>query len=1322
MMRRTLRRLRFMLFAAITTGVIVLAVLVGLTQLAMPWLVRNPQRIEAFLSERLHKPVSIGHVSGAWIGGGPVLTLDQVQIGPSSSDHPPFVVPRAELAIDLYAPFVRNRAWSEFRLVGLDVELVHETDGAWQMRGLDLGDTSAAARPRSELSMGALGALVLKDLKLAIDDPRDDLKLDLGASELRVVNLGDITHVAGKVRNLAVDATPVDLIADVDINRRSGEFYAGGRDVDLGGFANGHSLAGVTALGGRGVAEIWVRVDAGRVDDLRLRANLEDATFSSTAPVAVDASVSVAPRAHFNRLAFVARWLRHETGWTLDVADLVMAHADPAPAPAELSIERTADTPRRYRAAATNLALEPIGSLAMLVERVPEGLRRWLYLAHPQGTLSRTDLDWTDASDFSVDATLRGAGFASADLVPGIERFDADLHGDGGALLLELKKQNLRIDYPHVFRKPFRFSEFGGDIVAFRTDAAWRVATDRVGFEGEGYGGELRGGIEMQDDHTRPLLDLYATVSHGDVAAAKLFWPTNVMPPKAVEWLDRALVSGQVDDGRVVVRGDLDSWPFHDNAGRFEARGHVSETVFEYSDEWPRAEHLSAVASFIDDSMQVDADSADVKGNRVASASATIADLSEPVLDLDVKGSGSGANLLGFLRATPIGKRYEDTLKDVTIGGKGDLAFRLSLPTKDVERLSLDGSVDLAGANLDDAAYNLHFVDAAGKVRFNQGGFGAGPLDVGFRQRPAKLTLVAGSYVADHSHALEATLVGRYPAATVFADAPDLAPLLAHFQGESEWTASLAVDGEATPGRPQQRLSLASDLRGISIDLPVPLTKSADAARDFGLTLGLPPLGQIFTAHLGDSANLRGRLPAPGSPLAVRVEFGGLPPDTLPPEGITVGGHASAIDAGGWLEVFERPAADGGGAGGAPLHDIDLRADAFTIGGRDFGPTRVMLDTESGATELKLEGDHVAGSLRIPGKDIARDGVTAHFARFHWPDPPPGSANNPRLVDIAPATLPPLHIAVDDFRLGSASFGAAQFESYPTAEGMHVEKLESKSRNVSMTATGDWTGSASDSRSHLVIVLTAQNLGRMMDALGFSGLIDGGQTKADIDATWPGPPSAFSLPDIESGSIRLKVAEGRILDVEPGAGRIFGLLSLTEIPRRLTLDFSDIFRSGFSFNSIVGGFQVEDGNAYTSDLVIKSPAADVSITGRTGLRTRDYDQQMIVTPHTSSTLPVVGAIAGGPVGAAAGIVLQGVLGRPLGKAMASRYQVSGSWDKPKITLVAREKTGNKKEAPGTRNDDKTGSKNGKDEATPPADAGAAPEAADGKQKDGSGRR
>ncbi len=1272
--RARLRRLRFALMALLAGAVILLGVLAGLTQLAMPWLQNHPQHVERWLSERLGRPVAIGQVRGAWMGGGPVLELDDVRIAGKDAQQAPLAIARAELVFDLYALFKRNRAVSEFRVSGLDLQLVN-LDGHWQLRGLDF---TPSADDDDGFSMGALGAVELTDLKVSIEDASRDLHVALGMPVLRLLNRGDITRVVGRVRLLDTDSPPLELVADLDINRRSGELYVGGRNIDLERAVARQAPAGVQVGGGRGDVQLWAHMQAAAVSDVRVRVDLRDVQFAAAQPVALDGETEVTPHVAFDRLAFVARWLREADGWTFDLADFVAERGAPA-TPGRLSLERRgSDAQPLWRAGASALPLEPFGNLAMLPTQTPAGLRRWLYLAHPRGALADAQLRWRDGDDYDVGARLRGVDLATANFAPGVDHLDLDVHGDAQATLIELPQQSARVDYQRVFRKPFLLSQLGGDVIARRTDDGWRVETERIGLEGEGFGLELRGGVDLHPDR-RPSIDMYALIAHAEVPAAKLFWPMTSMSPKAIAWLDRGLVDGRIVEGRAAIRGELAAWPFHDHSGLMVARAEVADMTLLYDANWPRAEKLHAIANFVNDGLQLDADSAEAMGNHISEASATIEDFGPLVLDLAVKGEGSGPNLLNFMRATPVGKRYQDALKDVSLGGKGSVAFKLNLPIKQIETLALDGSVELSGARLDHEAYDLHFLDASGPLHFTQRGLAAGPLEAKFRDHPARLTLAVGGLVQDPRHAFEASVSGRFPATTVFADAPVLLPALAKAPGDSAWTANITIDTSAS-GDGRKHLSLQSDLRGTAIDLPAPLAKSADTALPFRLDLDLPPAGQVFDVALGDVFTLKGRLPAAGKPFAARAEFGGLARE-LPQQGVIVGGRVASLDAGGWADLAEE---NSGGSGGM-LRGIDLRADEFVFGGRHFTDMHVAIEPSATATVLRIDGEPLAGSLTFPSSaELIRQGITAKFDRVHWPDAPPDTPDAPdtsALADVAPASLPPLHITVGDFRLGKASFGSAEFESHPEASGMRIDKLASHSPNVSMNASGDWSGTLKNNRSKLAIELSAQNLGHMMDALGFQGLIDGGVTRATIDASWPGPPSGFALPKLD-GTLDIDVGEGRIPDVNtPSAGRIFGLFSMTEIPRRLSLDFSDFFQSGFSFNSIAGKFRLADGNAYTDGVTIKSPAAEIVVKGRTGLRAKDYDQQMSVRPHAGSTLPLVGAIAAGPVGAAAGLVMQGILNKPLGKAVAMNYSVTGSWEKPKIVLVSRDKPSRSDAAP-----------------------------------------
>jgi uncharacterized protein YhdP len=192
----------------------------------------------------------------------------------------------------------------------------------------------------------------------------------------------------------------------------------------------------------------------------------------------------------------------------------------------------------------------------------------------------------------------------------------------------------------------------------------------------------------------------------------------------------------------------------------------------------------------------------------------------------------------------------------------------------------------------------------------------------------------------------------------------------------------------------------------------------------------------------------------------------------------------------------------------------------------------------------------------------------------------------------------------------------------------------------------------------------------MLTALGYTGLFEGGKTHDVLDANWPGSPSALALANMR-GTLKVNVSDGRIPEVPPGMGRLFGLVSMAELPRRLTLDFGDVFGKGLAFDAITGDFALADGNATTDNLVIQGPAARISITGRTGLRSRDYDQQVTVVPHVGNSLPIVGAVVGGPIGAAAGIAMQGLLGKGLNRAAGARYHIGGSWDDPEMTLVEK---------------------------------------------------
>ncbi|WP_423924712.1 YhdP family protein, partial [Dokdonella sp.] len=1025
------------------------------------------------------------------------------------------------------------------------------------------------------------------------------MNLDFHVPELRVVNLGRITRVLGQIGRGTSTASSLALVADIDVEAGSGRLYAGGGNVDLAELISGFPVGGIRLLSASGDFEFWADWQDARINDVALKVDLADTVLEARSAIETTDEVSVQPRTAFERLALDARLRRSGDDLRLDVADATVTRQGVATAPARFVIEHKAGNPKQLSMVANSLDLNALANVAMLSDSAPDAWRRWLYLGNPRGSISAMDVHWESMEKFSIDVLVDGMSSSAADSIPGFDSLNARIRGDEESVMLELPVQETRIDYPKVFRTPLELSRFGGDVLAWPDGQGWKVQTARLDVASSNYSVELRGGILFQGDGTRPLIDLSALVSNADVQAAKLFWTVNTMSPNVVEWLDRALVSGRIVEGRAVVRGDLDNWPFDDNTGRFDARAELRDLELKFLDDWPSGEHLDVTARFINGGLQASVASGASMGVKIDAADATIARFEDSQLALSIDANGRGSELLKYLRATPVGVQRAEFLSGLSIGGRGDAHLQIDVPLKDNDRMTLEGRVDLVDSDLVEANWDLRFEQANGRVTFNRSSVLANALEVKYAGYPVVLGIAIGSATLDPLNSFEANLQGVLPAATVFARATDLAPAMPSFPGEANWLIDLQIGDDEGAAKGRKSLRLQSDMQGVGMLLPAPLDKPANATMPFALTVEMPIAGQKFSASIGDILNVKGRLPGPMSSLSAQMDFGpGTETGDGLGKGLHIAGKVDSLDVGGWIGLFSA-----GGAGDDLFKSMTLDVGSMQLAGRDFPDLHIEFEPQQEATVIKVSGESLDGKITVPGRELDKRGITAEMSRVVWPDLPEGAETGPAaLSDINPGNIPPLHLWVGDLQLGEVRMGELRLETFPIDSGLRVDLLEAKSSDLDLRANGDWSGSAGENHSHLTIDMSAPSLGSMLDAFGYAGIIEGGETFARIDATWPGAPTAFSLADT-TGTMEISVDKGRILDVDPGAGgRLFGLLSLQEIPRRLSLDFSDLFKSGMSFNSINGSFALRDGSAYTDNLLIKSPAADIEISGRTGLR------------------------------------------------------------------------------------------------------------------------
>lgn len=1308
-LHRHLHRAQWWLFRLLAAFAILMAIISSLTQLVvLPWITNHPEAVSAKLAQVLHRPVTIDKLDARWERTGPLLNLTGVHLGvPAAAGQvqksQTLSLASAGLKINFFAWARPNSSWTEIRLAGIELDLVRDAQGQWQIRGLDTGGNNTDDQQQSldDNALFSLGTVVVRDARLNIDDLPNDTHFKLGAQELRLIVHGDFLRVLGRVRNLENDSAPVNAVLEYDRGTRSGRAYLGGAEVDLAAVLRNYPLNGLIVDHGGGKLQVWAWLKDGEVSEVRAEVDLTNLVLTTRTSIAFDDKHDFLPHVGIDRLAFGARWRREKDGLSADLVDLqIVRQSEPLPK-SELHLLRRYPNADYYAKPEHTISvgaldIGTVASATMLVDTLPADLRRWLYAGNPSGTLTRATVRFVDPKDFDAAAQIDGVAAHASGKIPGAIGLSGLLFADRDAITFDLPQHNeFSVLLPKVFREPLSFSEFYGSIAAYRTDDAWRIETDSLSFEnathGKSYGGEARGAAEIYDKGGKPLLDLAAVVTHADVPASHRFWPIGNMSPHAIEWLDRALESGSIVGGRAVFRGNLADWPFRNNAGRFQATAEIADLRFKYLGEWPAVEHGYALVDFLNTGLHAEVDGGSVQGAKINKASVDISDYGEGTLDVAANAQGAGKDLLGFVKASPLGTEFAGPLQGVDVGGQAKVDFALRAPMKPIENFQIDGKVQLSDADLADAKYDLKFDKATGLLRFNRSGFFADQLATTFKGKPAKFSLAVGGYVGEGRHAVEGKVDTRLPVREVLAYAPALKDYWKYLSGEANWSAQFSVDRDG-PDKAKavdggQRLSLISDLRGVAIDLPVPLKKSADSALPLKLTLGLPFVGANLDLSLGDVLNLRGRLPTPTAPFAANAIFGGEATGVLPKSGIAIGGAAREVDLSGWMS-FAADSSNGGGAGGDFLQGVDIRTRSLLAWERDFGEAKARLDFAADAMRVDFDGASLEGSLTVPRKNLRTSTIRAEFKRLYWPESPeapPGAAPIGEVRDdsIDPAAIPPLRIDIGDFRLGKANYGSAEVMTAPIADGMNLEKVNSHSKDIDMKAHGVWMRKNGYHRSTFGIELKAKDFGAMLDALGYGGKLAGGEISASIDASWAGTPSAFALNRINGGALHMKIADGRIPNLEPGAGRLAGLLNLAALPRRLAFDFGDLFNKGFSFDSAGGSFTMTDGYAYSDGFSVKSPTADLLIKGAIGLRTSEWNLRVEVTPHIGATVFAgAGALIGGPVGAAAGAVIGGVLGKPINWATQSEYKVSGTWDKPDIVKI-----GSRRVAPAKSVDD-----------------------------------
>ncbi|MEA3274455.1 MAG: YhdP family protein [Pseudomonadota bacterium] len=1276
---------------AVTYGLITLLVaglLVGAVRLALPFADLFRSELEGLLSETLGLEVRVGRLGVRLAGWVPRLTLLDAELVDPESGRTQLSLKQLRLDLDLLAtgrglsPKIRS-----ITLVGASLVIRRLTDGSIRVSGLEgmqAGDPEAVT-----FFLGSGRFLLTQSDVYWVNEQTGAPPLHLANVQMRFDNTGD-RHRIGLRAELFGDArSSVRLTGDLkgapdEPTDWHGALYLHWKGRDLGRVLRGRLPHGVQLVSSGVEIESWTQWQGRSVARSLDRIDLKGLKIWK------QSADGIAPPLHIERLEGLVRWRPQRDGWRLEVADLVLARGGVERPATDLGLSFFAGEEAGWSLTGGGglLSLRDAGELlTLLPEDLPDAVTR-LRDVRLDGEVRdlrfRVSRDGNEARPrWAAQARLEDLSFDPHARLPGLRGLSARLAADESSGTAILDAEGAVFTMPRLFRGPFILDRVAGSLRWWRDGGgALHVEAPDLLAENAHIATRSRLGLTLSPAGGSPFLDLHTELRDADVAAVHRYLPVGRLKERLVRWLDRALVSGRVPAGAFLFRGSLADFPFAENQGRFEVLFGVEDAILDYHRDWPRLEELDAEVRFLNSGLEIDLASGRMLESELLGGSAGIPNLfAADAVQIASTVEGPFADGLRVLAETPIKRTLGRLAAAFRAEGASRLDLDLTIPLRRKEqerRVPLQVRGELSWpeqASLTIPDWDLELTELAGSLSFTEGAVSAEAIQARVWDTPVRIRIdrQGGGQAADSFTRIrvdgtlsKGLLVRRLPS-----------PLWDLVKGRTR--ASLRLDlRNADVGSSDLPLDFAleTNLRGVAVDLPAPLGKAASGTRKLRLTGRLAPKDDLgIRGGYGELAlNLRfARDSAGGGPRLARgaLSLGGRVPPLPRREGLHLTGALGRLDLPAWLNWWgNRQGVDGGGTGGGiALGSADVRVQHLLLTDMACNDVHLDLKRRGRHWHAKLSARELAGELRIPHRP-RREPIQIHLDRLDLKGVLGHEGEEGQALDTGkqrsdPRTAHTLDLRVEELRWGDNPLGSILVRSRPRPDGLEFTDLDLTGPFMSIQGQASWTLEEGSQQTALSLAGEGSDLGAFLRSLEYESLLYKAPATADLELQWPGGPAQFSVADL-SGRLEANVGAGSLLEVEPGVGRMLGILNLGALQRRLSLDFSDLFERGYAFEKITGVLAIRDGEATIETLVIDGPSASVGIVGSTDLVKQRFDQVMTVTPRIGTSVAVASAVAGGPLVGAAVLLADRVSGGAVDRLGSYQYRISGPWADPDI--------------------------------------------------------
>jgi uncharacterized protein (TIGR02099 family) len=860
----------------------------------------------------------------------------------------------------------------------------------------------------------------------------------------------------------------------------------------------------------------------------------------------------------------------------------------------------------------------------------------------------------------------------------------------------------------------------------------WRLEIDQATLRNQDLRVDLKGTYDHRSQ--APVLSMSGTIGGLNPQKVSAYLPTEV-GQDARDWLKSALGPGRPVSGDFVLRGDPNRFPFQQSGdGEFRVRLKTEDQTLVFAPDWPAMQGVFAEVLFDRASMTVSSRQARLGQATLSDVTASIADLMADAPVLQLKGhfqTGLQA-MVDTVNRSPVRDMLSGLTEGAKTKGEARLNLFLQIPLDDTDRTTVQGQLSFDRNQVLLSGGIPQITDLTGDLRFSEQGLTALLLKAQALGAPLTLTqqatTEAGLTRLRAQGQLTGTGLSAWMAQSLGVTFKDV------LKGQTDYSLVLSAKSD------EIRLQVTSNLKGLAVDLPDPLAKKAEQTWPISLSLLQKPERSGRPSDPGTSRQRQDwRLESQNGRLSVfarqfiqagqvqeargLMKIGeaaakGSAADELPKTtGLVVRLMAQSVSLDKWLSALENrmqwtqppqatPAtgvvsASSGSLTSGPQSDqgleltrVEIKTPLLTIGEHAMREVDVQAAPQSGAWSIDLRSQASAGRIIWQTDRRGRGKVIARLSRL-WLDAPTDEKTRPEtereiersLTSISEAKRwPAIDLVAEDFRRGRKQFGRLSLDAAPdgNADRWRIHALEVSSPDATLKASGSWAavpggGAASKStpsETRLSVNMSVQSAEGLLSRLGYGGLLRATPGEVKGELRWRGSPTDFRVQTM-AGQIALDLKSGQFLKAEPGLSKLISVVNLQSLPKRISLDFRDIFSQGFAYERVRGDVAFGNGQAVTTNLRIVGVQASVFIDSQADLLAETQNTRVLVLPELNAGLASLGYALVNPAIGLGSFLAQYVLRDPLRKILAYEYQVTGSWADPQVQEISRTETAEK---------------------------------------------